>query len=324
MEVLHLTAGMRSTLYSLHKTASLINTTQLRLSTGRRVNSALDDPINYFTAMDHRHRAYDLMAVKDGMSEAIQTIKAANNGIETTLSLIESAEAIANSALLAENNDQKADLANQYDEILSQINQVVDDSNYKGINLIKSDSETLEVTFDKTNNSKLTVVGQSLNTSDLGINSVSNSSESTGVIVDQGSINFSGYRTNGSVDDVTVTVNNPDALDTAVSGFQAAYHASLPEFGGDAINHPFQINVERPGAINTDYEGFSIHWDNASGTWSITDSGPWSNATISGNSDSFAIRLDPPPPDDDITGEALNGSLSSDINPAIKFISYAA
>jgi flagellin-like hook-associated protein FlgL len=169
MEVLHLTAGMRSTLYSLHKTASLINTTQLRLSTGRRVNSALDDPINYFTAMDHRHRAYDLMAVKDGMSEAIQTIKAANNGIETTLSLIESAEAIANSALLAENNDQKADLANQYDEILSQINQVVDDSNYKGINLIKSDSETLEVTFDKTNNSKLTVVGQSLNTSDLGV-----------------------------------------------------------------------------------------------------------------------------------------------------------
>ena len=77
-----LTAGMRSNLLSLQSVDSMMQTTQNRLSTGKRVNSALDDPVNFFKAQDNYNRANDLAAKKDGMGEAIKIIETANAGIE--------------------------------------------------------------------------------------------------------------------------------------------------------------------------------------------------------------------------------------------------
>ena len=72
---INLTAGMRQNLFSLQKTDKLMNLTQTRLATGKRINSALDDPVNYFAALGHEQRAGDLAARKDEMSEAVQTVK---------------------------------------------------------------------------------------------------------------------------------------------------------------------------------------------------------------------------------------------------------
>jgi flagellin-like hook-associated protein FlgL len=55
-----LTSAMRANLYSLQKTTDLMERTQGRLSTGKKVNSALDDPISYFAAEAHTQRASDL------------------------------------------------------------------------------------------------------------------------------------------------------------------------------------------------------------------------------------------------------------------------
>jgi hypothetical protein len=74
-----LTAAMRANLISLQNTEVLLNRTQERLATGKKVNSALDNPLNYFAAAAHTERANQLITRKDGMGEAIQTIKAANN-----------------------------------------------------------------------------------------------------------------------------------------------------------------------------------------------------------------------------------------------------
>jgi len=93
-----LTAGMRSNLINLQNTAKLMDQTAVRLNTGKKVNSALDDPISYFTARNHMIRADDLGTLKNGMSEGIQTIQAANNGIEAIISLIEDAKSKAESA----------------------------------------------------------------------------------------------------------------------------------------------------------------------------------------------------------------------------------
>jgi flagellin len=93
-----LTAGMRSNLINLQNTAKLMEQTAVRLNTGKKVNSALDDPISYFTAKGHMSRANDLGSLKNGMSEAIQTITAANNGIESITALIEAAKSKAVSA----------------------------------------------------------------------------------------------------------------------------------------------------------------------------------------------------------------------------------
>ena len=93
-----LSASVRSNLLSLQNTASLLDTTQTRLATGNKVNSALDNPTNYFTASSLNSRASDLGNLLDGVSNAIQTIQAANDGITSIQKLVNSAKATANQA----------------------------------------------------------------------------------------------------------------------------------------------------------------------------------------------------------------------------------
>src|SRR5512141_3362001 len=97
-----LTSGMRANLVSLQKTNDLLELTQKRLSTGKKVNSALDDPVAYFTAVAHEQRATDLASRKDEMSEAVQTVKAADAGIQSIRTLIAAAKSLASSALSGE------------------------------------------------------------------------------------------------------------------------------------------------------------------------------------------------------------------------------
>jgi len=99
-----LTSGMRNNLVSLQKTVSLLDRTQNRLATGKKVNSALDNPINYFAAQSHTTRASSISTFKDTMSEAIQTIQSANNGITSIQSLIETARGLGQAALNASAN----------------------------------------------------------------------------------------------------------------------------------------------------------------------------------------------------------------------------
>lgn len=99
-----LTASMRANLYSLQQTAQLMGTVQNRLSTGKKVNSALDNPNNYFTAQSLSNRATDISSLLDGMGQAIQTIKAATQGIEAAQKLIDQMKAVANSALQTANS----------------------------------------------------------------------------------------------------------------------------------------------------------------------------------------------------------------------------
>jgi len=97
-----LTAGMRSNLVNLQQTSKLMEQTQMRLNTGKKVNSALDDPMSYFTARSHMSRSNELDTLKNGMSEAIQTITSANDGITSMIALIEEAKSKAVSAKSAE------------------------------------------------------------------------------------------------------------------------------------------------------------------------------------------------------------------------------
>jgi len=76
-----LTAGVRQNLLSLQNTAQMMSTTQNRLATGKKVNSALDNPISYFTSQSLNVRANDLNSLLDSIGQAQQTLKAADNGI---------------------------------------------------------------------------------------------------------------------------------------------------------------------------------------------------------------------------------------------------
>ncbi|MGU3329581.1 flagellin [Methylobacterium mesophilicum] len=97
-----LTASTRQNLLSLQDTASLTATNQTRLSTGKKVNSALDNPVNFFTSQSLTNRSGDLSGLLDGISNGIQTIQAANQGITSIQKLIDSAKSTANQALSAQ------------------------------------------------------------------------------------------------------------------------------------------------------------------------------------------------------------------------------
>lgn len=104
-----LSAGVRQSLQSLTSTAAAAQVAQNRLATGKRVNSAIDNPVNFFTAASLNNRADQFSGLLDGISNSIQTIKAASNGIDGITKLVKSlqstikqaqSDAVANRAAL--------------------------------------------------------------------------------------------------------------------------------------------------------------------------------------------------------------------------------
>jgi flagellin-like hook-associated protein FlgL len=93
-----LSKGVRQNLLSLQNVATLLGQTQERLATGKRVNSALDNPINFFTSQGLQARAGDLSRLLDSMGNAIQSVQAADKGISSITKLLENAQAVANQA----------------------------------------------------------------------------------------------------------------------------------------------------------------------------------------------------------------------------------
>src|SRR5262245_16327768 len=94
-----LSKAVRSNLLSLQSTASMMGKTQERLATGLKVNSALDNPTNFFTASALNSRASDMAQLLDSVSNAVQTIAAADKGISAITKLVETAQATARQAL---------------------------------------------------------------------------------------------------------------------------------------------------------------------------------------------------------------------------------
>jgi flagellin-like hook-associated protein FlgL len=94
-----LTAAVRQNLLSLQGTAELLSQTQTRLATGKKVNSALDNPTNYFTAAGLDARASDISNLLDSIGNGVQVLQAADTGITSLQKLVDTAKSIANQAL---------------------------------------------------------------------------------------------------------------------------------------------------------------------------------------------------------------------------------
>jgi flagellin len=163
-----LTAGMRSNLLTLQATSTLLDRTQTRLSTGKKVSSPLDDPVSFFKAQSYTNRASDLAALKDGMSDAIQTVKAADAGIKGITALLNSAKSIATAARSASGTTDFTNLEGQFNEIMTQIADLAADSGYGGVDLLGSPLGTLTVAFDPAGDHTLTITGQATTTSSVG------------------------------------------------------------------------------------------------------------------------------------------------------------
>jgi flagellin len=96
-----LSASVRQNLLALQNVASLLATTQNDLATGNKVNTALDNPTEFFTAQSLNNRASDLSNLLDGISNGVQVLQAANTGITSLQALVDSAKSIASQVLQA-------------------------------------------------------------------------------------------------------------------------------------------------------------------------------------------------------------------------------
>lgn len=167
-----LTAALRSNLLSLQGTQRLLDQTQLRLATGKKVNSALDNPNSFFAAQTLSNRAGDLSRLLDGIGQAVQVLKAADEGIQTLTSFLEQAQAIAQEALQQANASGGApadqlSLEGDYTELITQIDDLPNDAGYRGTNLL--DQGSLFVIFNEDSSSNLTVTGVDFTTTGLSI-----------------------------------------------------------------------------------------------------------------------------------------------------------
>jgi flagellin len=172
MSSIVLSSGVRSNLLQLQQTADLISTTQTRLATGKRVNSALDNPTNFFTAAALDSRASDLNGLLDSMGTAIKTLEAADNGISAITKLVQSAQATARQAQQTTSASERATLATQFGDIRTQIDALAADAGFNGKNLINGDD--LDVVLNESGSSTLTITGVTNDSAGLGIAAAAN------------------------------------------------------------------------------------------------------------------------------------------------------
>jgi flagellin len=140
-----LSSGVRQALFSLQSTTAQAEAQQIKLATGRKVNSALDNPAAFFTASSLNARAGDFSSLLDDMGQAVKTLETADVGIKTITKLVETARGIARSARALAEGDREA-LATQYNELLKQIDGIAQDSTYNGVNLLNDNAATNKLT----------------------------------------------------------------------------------------------------------------------------------------------------------------------------------
>jgi len=135
-----------------------------------RVNTALDDAAAFFTAKGLSDTATDFDALKSNIDLAISTIQTAIDGIDAISELVNQAKGLASNAKATGNTSERSTLAVQFNELLSQINTIANDSSFNGTNLLQATPDNLAVEFNTDNTSNLTITGLDSTTATSGIN----------------------------------------------------------------------------------------------------------------------------------------------------------
>jgi flagellin len=168
-EGINLSSATRTNLLALQNTTSLIARTQERLSTGLRVNSAIDDAIAFFQARSLSDRAGDLTVLKGAIDQGVSATETAVAGIESIADIVDQMKGIALSAKSEANVENRSKSAVQFNDLRLQLDNIANDASYKGTNMLKGSPANLKVTFSEDGSSTLTISGVSSDSSGLSI-----------------------------------------------------------------------------------------------------------------------------------------------------------
>src|SRR5499426_2725939 len=234
-----LSAGVRQNLLALQNTAKLMSTTQNRLATGKKVNSALDNPVNFFTSAGLQSRARDLSALLDAMSNGVKTLEAADNGITAITRTIESMQ----STLLQARQDKS----------------------------FKSTSYTVDATTIGTTSLKnLTVSGGALAAPvNVALNQLA-AAATPATVTSTGAVDYTTNPDLSALNGETVSINGTVVytFTNAVAGQAAALKAAIDGIGGGGVYTATLaatgINISRADGTN-----FTVTTSNAATATSI-------------------------------------------------------
>lgn len=257
MADISLTASMRTNLLSLQNTQSLMDTTQERLSTGLKVNSAIDNASSYYTAQSLNNRASDLSALLDSMGQGIQTIQAANEGIEAITEFVEQAKAIANSARdVASKTDVKG-LQAKFSDV-SDVSDVGTPKTATGTSLAFEVTRTDGTALDKSLKEAVNNVNVKLKASDLEAKSLDGYVAQVKKAIEAGGTEFA------KIVDIKVDDKTGKITFTAKAGgynIKATGAGDLAGLGKDPDAGTPTDDVTSTVAVNTDRQKYALQFN---------------------------------------------------------------
>ena len=158
--------GTRQNLLALQQINQNMNTAQNHLATGLKVASAVDDAVKFFQSQSLENRATDISARKDQVDQGISTLTAATNGAQSVVTILQQMQGIINTAK-TQTATQRVSSATQFNVLSKQLNNLVNDTSYQGLNLINSTTSTLSLQFSIASTSTMKIHGFNLNLSKL-------------------------------------------------------------------------------------------------------------------------------------------------------------
>lgn len=162
-----LSTAQRTSLAALREIERMSNRTQERLTTGRKVNSVVDDPIAYFQAKQLNDRSSMISEHKSAIEQGISTLEATLEGIAGIEALMKQMKGIVE-ATKSQTTTERTSSTKQFNEIGNQISNFIQDTKYNGMNLLSDTRNELQVRFSDRNESKLTIKGFDLNSTTAG------------------------------------------------------------------------------------------------------------------------------------------------------------
>lgn len=286
-----LSSAVRNNLNTLQSTADMMSKVQNTLATGKKVNSALDNPNSFFTASGLNARANDLGTLLDDMGQSTQTIKAADQGITSISKLVESAKAKANQALQTQSQYERKEFTKQYNELLTQIEDVAKDSGYKGKNLLAGDGNDLRTVFNEDSTSKLDIeavdytdasLSTGLNLTDL----VEGQGGASSFNITGGDVTITLTGSGGTLNSSSTLSDSAAISTTTTLEFVNNIEATAPAVIGSAVTAGSTVQdlVDGLNALN----GVSAEFDESNGELKITSN---EDLIISDTLDSSSVAL---------------------------------
>jgi flagellin-like hook-associated protein FlgL len=154
-------AATQQNLLSLQTINSDMNTTQGHLATGLKVSSAVDNAVLFFQAQSLTNRANDLDTRKSNMDQGVSTLTAATQGIQAAISILQQMQGVLQSAKTETTAQRKASQT-QINTLAAQLNQLLGDTSYQGLNLVNSTAAKLSLQFSDSTKSVLNIKGFNL------------------------------------------------------------------------------------------------------------------------------------------------------------------